>query len=184
MNQQYTIFPQMEAVFEQKLGKLVMEFAKIETNMGCAIGFLIPTEIDLAHAISAELSFKAKLALLSTLFLAKNKSKSALSQFEDWRKLAAQVEEKRNELVHSFYWPGFKDFNTDPHFVRHKVTAKIKKGLTFRFVENRPKDLDEVLQSIQRVMDDLGKVIRLHDKSYSNFFGRYYQSFSEKKAKK
>src|SRR2546428_297727 len=54
---------------QEAIGHLCTEFAKLETVIGCAVGFMAnPTEARIGHILVAELSFKARLAAFSNLY--------------------------------------------------------------------------------------------------------------------
>jgi hypothetical protein len=62
------IKPNRLSPLQAELGLLCMEFAVLETALGCAVGFMTNSaEARIGHILVAELSFKTRLAAFSTL---------------------------------------------------------------------------------------------------------------------
>jgi hypothetical protein len=164
--------------FEQRLGRLTIEFAKLEVDLGCAIGSLVSTDVRVGHSLSSELSFKAKLALLASLW--RGAADVALhADFDTWRKAAEQVEAARNRLIHSFYWPG----TLPGELVRYKTTAKLKKGLNFQTEPVTGGHLDKVLRELEEVVQDLIALMMKQNSDYSLYAGRFWGKFTAERTK-
>lgn len=164
--------------FEQRLGRLTIEFAKLEVDLGCAIGSLVSTNVHVGHSVSSELSFKAKLALLASLW--RDAADGALhADFDTWRKAAEQVEAARNRLIHSFYWPGA----SPAELVRYKTTAKLKKGLDFQTEPVTGEDLDKVLRELEEVVRDLIALMMKQNPDYSLYGGQFWGKFKTERTK-
>src|SRR6266571_7667311 len=92
---------------QEALGHLCTEFAKLETIIGCAVGFMAnPTEARIGHILVAELSFKARLAAFSNLYAERAQPGFDDAPLRSFLSEIHQLEDERNKFIHSFYWPG------------------------------------------------------------------------------
>ena len=116
---------------EHALGRLVFKFAHLETSLGCAVGYLAnPKESRVGQILVAELSFKSRLAVFSTLYPERITNAPASDKLKAFLSRAHYLEDQRNSLIHSFYRAGSVG---DPTATRIKATAKESKGLRIQF---------------------------------------------------
>lgn len=107
------------------LGRVVVNFCRMEGEMEALIGCLIPTrDLDVCVLVTTELSFKNRAALFTGLMQHHFEDAQLLNDCKDMVTRAGKLEEQRNIYLHS-YWT----INEDGAVIRHKRTAKLFKGL-------------------------------------------------------
>ncbi len=146
------------------LGRMLVIFQSLEATITQGLLLLLNSEIgspsgQLAHAAVSELSFASasRLAsLLPSIYTAEriscsspentNRLKEALddcaSQLVDGLKLANEAEQRRNQLVHSFWFIGPGIVNQPGTLMRMKTKAKAR-SLTVHFERESIADIDE-----------------------------------------
>ena len=110
--------------FDASLGKIIEGFSFLERTLSNVIILLLGVTNEIGDIITAELSYKNKLNLLSSLFQYKlTEYKKAHSdvetQFKELLSLCNKAEGLRNQIIHSNYVA---------NQFRVKITAKAKKG--------------------------------------------------------
>lgn len=160
---------------QRELGRLCMGFAYFETAVACAVGFLANrTEFAIGHILVAELSFRARLAMFSTLYPQRVPAadEAAVNSFiAD----AHMLEEERNKLVHSFYWPGPVG---DPKATRIKTTAKERKGLRIQFEDVSPSVIAAQADKAWKIPDCLDELMLKCD-GYCDYVAGFYGKFQK-----
>jgi hypothetical protein len=122
----------------QRIGKITASFALLEQILAFFVWSLISKDSVIGQIVTAELSFKTLLSLLSSLYRHATKSDSKIKELDNLLKRALQVEEKRNVISHSIWGTG----QTPNSITRINTTAKISKGLRRQFEQTTVKDLD------------------------------------------
>ncbi len=128
------------------LGKVVANFAVLESNLDFAIWLLLignsSAEQRTGQIVTAELMFKNKIALLSSLYQHRFPTKSPFAALKEMRKKLSNANIKRNNLVHSIWLAGGKKFAT---------TAKGKHGIKFEFKDMNASQIDGIADFISEV---------------------------------
>ncbi len=144
------------------LGDIIVSFAMLESQIQSLIGSLLRDHQRIHQIITAELSFKNMRALATSLFIERNGSDD--EDYVNLKKLmihAGQVEEKRNQILHSI-WAAGRNKDT---ITRMKTTAKEKNGIKFHFEDVSANDLEQFSTEIKTLAHDvLSYVFLLIDK--------------------
>jgi len=142
----------------QRIGKITASFALLEQIVAFFIWSIISNDQVIGQIVTAELSFKQLLSLLSSLYRHTRKDETKIKELDNLLKRAFQVAEKRNVICHSIWGAG----GTSKTITRIKTTAKISKGLRRQFEQTTVEDLDSIIKEIRDVTEDI-----------SAFTGRY-----------
>jgi hypothetical protein len=139
----------------------------IEFLMSTRIGLEKMPGKRLGQIVTAELAFRQKLDLLSSLFREKLNDPNALTELESMLKKASVAEEKRNTITHSFWTPN-ADLENDKTS-RIKTTVKRKdKGLNIVIKSMSVPDLEDTADFIANVTHDVQtQIIRYYNPSFS-----------------
>jgi hypothetical protein len=141
-----------------EIGKITVVFGLIEDSLNEIIGRIITVGgriRELGTIVTAELSFKNKISVLTSLLhLALEKDNEALKQFDRIKPLLFDAEQKRNVVVHSV-WAKDEE-SPDVHGVlRIKSTAKSRHGLRTDFISM---NLDDLRQTTDRLGEAYGQL--------------------------
>jgi len=119
--------------FSAGIGRVVLNFSKLEASIETGILKCLRVSPEVGQILTAELSFKVKLHILSALVRHLSGSTRFSANTEDpldcWDKILVQcfrAEEMRNQVLHS-RWEG--PYLRDSQATRRKVTAKAARGL-------------------------------------------------------
>ncbi len=107
------------------LGETVVWFEELDEQLCTSISFLLHSGDDVGRIVTAELSFRAKVDLFSSLFRGLRPGSDNLSAVRDFCAACAQIEAKRNQVMHS-KWRHQMDGSG---VTRLKYTARAKHGL-------------------------------------------------------
>ena len=147
--------------FLKNIGRLVVDFASLESSIAIAIWNLLSIDGSRGEIITSEMSFKNMLALFSSLFINKTSDPAALEEMKDLITRATKVEEKRNRIVHSSW--GMRVWSDGREVVvRMKTTAKISKGL-------RRQDEELTLEHMEQMIDEVVDANR----AWTDFFYKH-----------
>lgn len=162
---------------QQALGRLVVEFGRFETSLGCAVGYLAnPKEPRVGQILVAQLSFKARLAVFAVLYPERMASGGNQDKLKYFVSTAHRVEEQRNLLIHSFYRSGPVG---DSSATRIKATAKERKGLIIQFEKVSAESVAAEAQEASRVSCLLNKLmVKFND--YNRYFWGFYELFKQR----
>jgi hypothetical protein len=160
---------------ERGLGRLSMDFSKLETTLACAIGYFTSQDISVGHIVAAETGFKAKVALFSPLFLRHTPDPKAADCLKKLRKRLEEAESRRNHLIHSMYWPAPSGPGA---ILRIKTTAKAAKGLQFQFEEIRPSDIEEAIREVEAVTNGVNDIILDFGHDWTIYVQTFYGAFA------
>jgi len=116
------------------IGLISMGFQRLEDVLSAFIIEMLEIDIPKGKIIVAELSFTNKVNMFSSLFhqLKDNRNFNygkfdKDEYFTELRKAILRCQDFRNQVVHSSFLQNFK---TDFKIIKHKMSAKSKKGLT------------------------------------------------------
>jgi hypothetical protein len=133
--------------FLKDIGRLVVDFAALESSIAIAIWNLLNIDGSKGEIITSEMSFKNMLALFSSLFMHKTSDRAALDEMKVLISQATGVEIKRNRIVHSSW--GMRVWRDGREtVVRMKTTAKISKGLKRQNEELTVEDLEQMIDEV------------------------------------
>jgi len=142
---------EIEDKYLRSIGLIVVSFSALESAVSEWINSLLLTEGQLGEIVTAEMSFRAKVTLASSLCRYKFKDSKRLEKLDKLLRRLQQAECMRNDVVHS-YW-GFSTGEIRAR--RSKKTAKIKTGLRFHFQEMTVDELNEIADFIGNVVYDV-----------------------------
>lgn len=133
--------------FDASLGSIVEGFSFLERTLSNVIILLLDVTNEVGNIITAELSYKNKINLFSSLFknnidIFKKVQSDIETQFKELLSLCNKAEEIRNQIIHSSYVA---------NRYRVKVTAKAKKGLNKHVEEVNPDYLLDIYDFIVNV---------------------------------
>ena len=120
-----------------EIGKITVIFGLIDHSLAEIIGRIVtvggrPNE--LGQIVTAELSFKQRIATVDSLLLfALGKDHDFVNQFAQVKPLLFKAEEQRNLVVHSIWLNPCNAVDSET-IIRLKTTAKQKRGLHTDFV--------------------------------------------------
>lgn len=109
----------------QAIGLITVNFAQLEDVITDFISDWIGNDSNIGKIVTAELSFRNLVALLSSLFRETAEKEATVEELDSLLKKALLVEEKRNIITHSIWTVG----KTESTITRVKRTAKVGKGL-------------------------------------------------------
>jgi hypothetical protein len=133
------------------IGDITVSFALLEGVLRSVAHTLLGTRQRLGQIVTAEISFKALLALTISLYI---QQRGEDKNFEPLKKLmrrAAGIEIKRNNITHS-EWVAGKDVSS---VSRIKTTAKGKQGMRFQFESVTSDQLEELAKDIKVLAYDV-----------------------------
>jgi hypothetical protein len=117
----------------RELGRVTVAFGRVESYLSFAVGGLIGPDQAIGQMVTAEMSFKNKLALFSSLvmhklpFTTKNTT-GCKEHLKELLTVLSTAEEERNQVAHSIWLMAAEAESPDPA-IRLKITAKQSKGL-------------------------------------------------------
>jgi hypothetical protein len=118
-------FPHDETTLAEAVGETVLWFEELDNQISTAISFLLRRGDDVARIVTCELSFRAKVLLLETLFRSERPESEHLDSLHELCSACFQIEQRRNQVVHSNWRPVVNGVGV----TRHKFTARGKHGL-------------------------------------------------------
>jgi hypothetical protein len=136
---------------ERAIGRICMAFQELEEIVSCLIGRLISDDNQLGAIITAELSFRNKLGLLSSLYLYRAATPKPSKAFKTLLARLHRAEERRNTILHS-YWVKSRVCGM---LIRYKYTAKSAKGFVPSIQELEPERIEAIAVETRLVADDL-----------------------------
>lgn len=109
----------------EAIGEVVNCFEQLDDQISNAISFLLRRGDAIGRIVTAELSFRAKVNLLSVLFGNERPDSQSLRELRELCVAFLHVEERRNQFIHSTWQHDLEG----PSMVRVKHTARGKHGL-------------------------------------------------------
>lgn len=142
------------------LGKVVANFNILEVLLDFTIWLLLfgnsSKEQKTGQIVTAELSFKEKIALLSSLYQHRFPDKKPFETLNNMRKKLGKANSKRNCLLHSAYLPSGR---------RVATRAKEKAGLIFESENMSVEKIEKTADFISEVTSDIVSFMGKFDKS-------------------
>ncbi len=113
------------------IGNLAVEFSKLEFHLTFFIENLISSQkMNVSETITAELSVRAKIDLLMSLFRQWEHEKKVVAELESILARVSKVSTARNTIIHSHY------MFTEKTVHRFKKSAKFEKGFHVEMERN------------------------------------------------
>lgn len=110
----------------EAIGQVTVNFALLESTVAFFAWELLGVEQRIGQAVTAEASFRNRVALVSSVFRLRCDDDELINELDEVLKVALACEERRNIVTHSVWAAG----STPESFTRVKTTAKISKGLS------------------------------------------------------
>ena len=130
-----------------------MAFQELEEFLSAHIGGLISNDLHLGNIITAGMSFRNKVALLSSLYLYRAKFAKPPDILEMLLSRLNAAEQRRNTILHS-YWAKSLACGA---LTRYKYTAKAKHGFAQQTEEFVPDQIEAIAAEIEQVATDFSK---------------------------
>ena len=153
----------MNDSYLKEIGKVVVNLNSLEMYLNFLIWSLIGYNLglDIEKSITAEMSFKNKVALFSSVFKLKHGNIKDFNIKALIKKLFT-AEEERNKIIHSCWLEGEKD----KIVTRYKISAKIKQGLKDEFLTMSETDVNKIASLIRGAGTELANFISAYLKKY------------------
>jgi len=135
------------------MGRITANFAELETMVSFFVWSLIGPDQRLGQIITAGLSFRKLLDLLSNLYRHRHNDSPLIEELNGLIAEAAQAEDKRNLITHSYWAAG----DTDETTTRVKVTARRYRGLKHQFEQMSVEDLDAIADLIAEARNHISQ---------------------------
>ncbi len=129
----------------QAIGDVVVSFALLENALQMLAGSLIAEHQRVGQIITSELSFSGVRALTKSLYIERHGNDEHSDRLKDVLTIAAQLEGRRNQIVHSI-WGGGGVTDT---ITRMKATSKEKRGFQFSSEDLNAEDIFKIARSIR-----------------------------------
>jgi hypothetical protein len=135
------------------IGDITVSFALLESTIQNLVGPLISVHQPINQIITAELPFRNLRALTISLYKERHGEGPAFAALRELMNRAADLEEKRNQIVHSLWVTG----DTADTAKRFKETAKERHGYRIQFTNVAEQDLAGVASAIKELAADVQK---------------------------
>ena len=137
----------------EAIGQIMVNFALLEMVLSYLAWNLLGVDQRIGRAVTAQSSFRNRMALVSSLFRLRCEDKGLIGELDEILKCVVRCEEQRNTVAHSFWTAG-----SLPEAVgRAKTTAKEFKGLKDHREDMTVQDLaviaDEIAEAAGAVLD-------------------------------
>jgi hypothetical protein len=140
--------------FYLALGKVTAQFQTLEVELKHVAEALVSTtDQELGQIITAQLSFGATVALVGALHTHRVYDEAKLTALDAIFRRASLVEQRRNSVTHSDWWPSMKE----PE-VRVRVKSSARGKLEHRVEPMRTSDIEAIADEASIVAADLAKV--------------------------
>jgi hypothetical protein len=145
------------------IGHIAIKFSWLDESLNQAIIKMLQLDVERGNIVIAELSFKVKVDIFSSLYKVL-KNKFFFNSFPDFEdeyvsalvKALITCEEKRNQVMHSYYNSTVGD---EFRISRKKVTAKQKSGLKVTLEEttiNNMFNISDYIAGVHAEMEEFG----------------------------
>jgi len=122
------------------IGQITVNFALLDETISFFIWQIISTDQRLGQIITAELSFRNLVGLLSSIYKHRINDEGRIAELELILNQGLYAEEQRNKVTHSVWAAG----DRPETITRFKSTAKKSKGLSHQFEQMTVEDLDKI----------------------------------------
>jgi hypothetical protein len=133
------------------IGQITVNFALLENTISSFVGMLISSDQRVGQIITAELSFRNLVGLLSSLYKHFVNESEKIEELDALLTTALTIEEKRNIVTHSLWGAGY----THETITRIKMTAKKAKGLRHQYEQMSAEDLSKIAERIAELSHDV-----------------------------
>ncbi len=132
------------------IGDMTVSFAALELHMQAVLIFLLDQTARIGHILASQLSFTRLRATILALHKERYGENSDYLKLKEFMTRAANIEEERNRITHSFWGAG-----EIPGTIRRlKITAHVKHGLNFENKVYDEKMLNHFAESIRQLTDE------------------------------
>jgi hypothetical protein len=155
-------------VISSGVGHVALGFSSLEDSLDAAVAALLKTDSRSASVVTAEISFKAKVHILSSLVRERAGSRKfncgtddPVEVFQELVSLLFRAEELRNQVMHSS-WVPLPNVDAIPSrgrrtIERRKITAKAHRGLSLHAEALNGDDLLDIYDfiiNVEYVLDE------------------------------
>jgi hypothetical protein len=164
-----------------ELGKTIVLHSDIDRSVTHFAGVFLGTDKERADIATSEISFKNKLAILSSLVTRLfSRHRELCERFTRVRKELEEFEDFRNRVAHS-YWDTSE--SNEPHIaIREKVTAKLRKGLVYEKERVSVSDISAALDAALLAQQELHSVCFELYKIYNPMWQEFVEDDGQKSA--
>jgi len=138
------------------IGRITVNFAVLERGISSCVESLISSDPKLGHIITAGLSFRSLLDLLSSLYKYRNDNPNAITKLDKLIAQIARTGQKRDIITHSFWVIDFPGDEREEK-IRGKITAKRNKGLMFQVEKVSVEELNKIADEIAEVLYEVNE---------------------------
>lgn len=166
--------PKLE--YEHALGMVTRTFQELELYFSIFIWGMLGRDQRVGHAVTSQLPFSRLLILSSTLLAARTRKRKVRDIFKAIVRQAADLEQKRNRIIHSAYI----QMSDDPaaKMIRYKVTSKLEKGIVIQWEAVGFEQIMDVAVELRQVTQLLADFITAHRES----IGLTYEGYTKEEA--
>jgi hypothetical protein len=172
-----------EIDYTSALGQVTRAFQNLEYYFSVFAWGLMGKDQRIGQTITAHLSFSKLLTLVETLFRLRTSDSALIDHMSAIIGQAAEAEQHRNRVTHSAYL----QMSDEPgvRLIRHKITARLKKGLVHQWEEISIDDLItisvELTQTSELLVAFIGRVREPLRIDFSGYDGKDEAAQTESK---
>jgi len=145
------VIPILSEEFFLALGRVTAHFAILEEQVEFLTWSLMGNDQRLGQIVTAEMSFRNKVALLSSVFRHRVDDDSVRDELEQILSRATAVEVQRNVVIHSSWGLG----DSPETRTRFKKTARKGKGIEHQFEQMTAAQIESIAHEASAVAMDL-----------------------------
>lgn len=134
-----------------RLGECIVQFQRIEDALSVCISAMVGRSRKVGEIITAEMSFRARVATFGALFAHSLKSSTLPEDITELISRLHWAEQQRNTLVHSL-WDASE---TKPDSILRKKKAIRKSNLAIAEEHFTPEDLEDLNRLFEGIVTDL-----------------------------
>jgi hypothetical protein len=134
-----------------RLGECIVQFQRIENALSVCISAMVGRSRKVGEIITAEMSFRARVATFGALFAHSLKSSTLPEDITELISRLHWAEQQRNTLVHSL-WDASE---TKPDSILRKKKAIRKSNLAISEEHFTPDDLEDINRLFEGIVTDL-----------------------------
>jgi hypothetical protein len=134
-----------------RLGECIVQFQRIEDSIAVCISAMVGRSRKVGEILTAEMSFRARVATFGALFAHSLKSDALPEDITDLISRLHWAEQQRNTLVHSL-WDASE---SNPESIRREKRSIRKNKLAVAEEHFTPDDLDELNRLFEGIVTDL-----------------------------
>ena len=133
-----------EITLYQNLGKMSADYSALEEYLRLAVQALIAEDKVLGKILTAELSFRQLVALLSSLYKYRESNVTRIDKLHNILDEINRLSERRNRMVHSMW----DHVGSTKEIFRVKTTSKYKDGLKVKIENVNPAEVNQLANEI------------------------------------